>query len=162
MSILRRQKKSDQLEKKPDSSDKKKHKEEKQKQQQNPKKDHQKQAEEQNAKKDHQKQIWSCIDRCFWLIGCGLTMGCLLLFLYQFVPVSFTQYIKEAIIGPLPDPPGLKLKKEGLTANHPVVLIPGSVSGGLELWEGNECAHSLFRKRIWGGTFGQLHMRFLV
>ncbi|KAL0380560.1 UNVERIFIED_CONTAM: Phospholipid:diacylglycerol acyltransferase 1 [Sesamum angustifolium] len=65
--------------------------------------------------------------------------------------------MSEVIRGPPPDPPGLKLKKEGLRAKHPVVFVPGIVTGGLELWEGHQCADKLFRKRLWGGTFGKLY-----
>ncbi|GFY80475.1 phospholipid:diacylglycerol acyltransferase [Actinidia rufa] len=75
------------------------------------------------------------------------------------MPASFPQYVTEAITGPLPDPPGVKLLKEGLTANHPVVFVPGIVTGGLELWEGHQCAEGLFRKRLWGGTFGKVYKR---
>ncbi|KAJ8568747.1 hypothetical protein K7X08_030969 [Anisodus acutangulus] len=75
------------------------------------------------------------------------------------MPASFPQYVTKAITGPLPDPPGVKLGKEGLRAKHPVVFVPGIVTGGLELWEGHQCAEGLFRKRLWGGTFGELYKR---
>ncbi|CAN4089130.1 unnamed protein product [Withania somnifera] len=75
------------------------------------------------------------------------------------MPASFPQYVTEAITGPLPDPPGVKLQKEGLKAKHPVVFIPGIVTCGLELWEGHQCAEGLFRKRLWGGTFGEVYKR---
>ncbi|KAF2304068.1 hypothetical protein GH714_026835 [Hevea brasiliensis] len=52
-----------------------------------------------------------------------------------------------------------EIKKEGLTAKHPVVFVPGIVTGGLELWEGHQCADGLFRKRLWGGTFGEVYKR---
>lgn len=81
------------------------------------------------------------------------------MFAYNAMPASFPQYVTEAITGPLPDPPGLKLKKEGLKAKHPVVFVPGIVTGGLELWEGHHCADGLFRKRLWGGTFGEVYKR---
>ena len=83
------------------------------------------------------------------------------MFLYNAMPASFPQYVTEAITGPLPDPPGVKLRKEGLTVKHPVVFVPGIVTGGLELWEGRQCADGLFRKRLWGGTFGELYKRYL-
>ncbi|OWM83060.1 phospholipid:diacylglycerol acyltransferase 1-like [Punica granatum] len=102
---------------------------------------------------------WSCIDGCCWFIGCICSTWWLLLFLYNAMPASFPQYVTEAITGPLPDPPGVKLRKEGLTAKHPVVFVPGIVTGGLELWEGHHCADGLFRKRLWGGTFGELYKR---
>lgn len=107
------------------------------------------------------KQKWSCIDSCCWFIGCICCVWWLLLFLYNAMPASFPQYVTEAITGPLPDPPGVKLQKEGLKAKHPVVFIPGIVTCGLELWEGHQCAEGLFRKRLWGGTFGEVYKRYL-
>ncbi|KAG6418361.1 hypothetical protein SASPL_120564 [Salvia splendens] len=83
----------------------------------------------------------------------------MLLFLYNLMPSSFPQYVTEAITGSPPDPPGLKLRKEGLAAKHPVVFVPGIVTAGLELWEGHQCAQGLFRKRLWGGTFGSVYKR---
>ncbi|KAK9153806.1 hypothetical protein Sjap_001286 [Stephania japonica] len=59
----------------------------------------------------------------------------------------------------LPESPGLKLKDRGLSALHPVVLVPGIVTGGLELWEGRPCAEGLFRKRLWGGSFTEIFKR---
>lgn len=103
---------------------------------------------------------WSCVDSCCWFIGFICSLWWFLLFLYNAMPASFPQYVAEAISGPLPDPPGVKLMKEGLTAKHPVVFVPGIVTGGLELWEGRQCADGLFRKRLWGGTFGELYKRY--
>lgn len=102
---------------------------------------------------------WSCIDNCCWFVGCVCTLWWTLIFLYNVTPASFPQYVTEAITGPLPDPPGVKLQKEGLRAKHPVVFVPGIVTGGLELWEGHQCAEGLFRKRLWGGTFGEVYKR---
>uniref|UniRef100_A0A0E0M1T4 phospholipid:diacylglycerol acyltransferase n=1 Tax=Oryza punctata TaxID=4537 RepID=A0A0E0M1T4_ORYPU len=102
---------------------------------------------------------WSCVDSCCWLVGCVCSAWWLLLFLYNAMPASFPQYVTEAITGPLPDPPGVKLQKEGLRVKHPVVFVPGIVTGGLELWEGHQCAEGLFRKRLWGGTFGDVYKR---
>ncbi|XP_027335379.1 phospholipid:diacylglycerol acyltransferase 1-like isoform X2 [Abrus precatorius] len=106
-----------------------------------------------------QKRKWSCVDSCCWLVGCICTMWWFLLFLYKMMPDSIPQYVTEAFTGPMPDPPGLKLKKEGLTVKHPVVFVPGIVTGGLELWEGHQCSEGLFRKRLWGGTFGEVYKR---
>ncbi|MCD7465810.1 Phospholipid:diacylglycerol acyltransferase 1 [Datura stramonium] len=105
------------------------------------------------------RRRWSCVDGCCWFIGCICSMWWFLLFLYNAMPASFPQYVTEAITGPLPDPPGVKLAKEGLRAKHPVVFVPGIVTGGLELWGGHQCAEGLFRKRLWGGTFGELYKR---
>ncbi|KAG0499687.1 hypothetical protein HPP92_004378 [Vanilla planifolia] len=117
--------------------------------------DKEKKAKEKNGV----KRRWSCLDSCCWLIGCICTLWWLLLFLYNAMPPSFPQYVTEAITGPMPDPPGVKLQKEGLRVRHPVVFVPGIVTGGLELWEGHHCADGLFRKRLWGGTFGEVYKR---
>ncbi|KAK9280828.1 hypothetical protein L1049_003717 [Liquidambar formosana] len=110
-------------------------------------------------RKVEEKGKWSCVDSCCWFIGCICTIWWFLLLLYNAMPASFPQYVTEAITGPLPDHPGVKLRKEGLTAKHPVVFVPGIVTGGLELWEGHQCADGLFRKRLWGGTFGEVYKR---
>lgn len=105
------------------------------------------------------KKKWSCIDSCCWFVGFICCTWWFLLFMYNAMPASFPQFVTEAITGPLPDPPGVKLQKEGLKVKHPVVFVPGIVTGGLELWEGHQCAEGLFRKRLWGGTFGELYRR---
>ncbi|XP_028753539.1 phospholipid:diacylglycerol acyltransferase 1 [Neltuma alba] len=102
---------------------------------------------------------WTCVDTCCWFVGFICSLWWLLLFLYNAMPASIPQYVAEAIGGPLPDPPGVKLRKEGLTVKHPVVFVPGIVTGGLELWEGRQCAEGLFRKRMWGGYFGEIYKR---
>ncbi|KAG0680431.1 hypothetical protein C6P40_000888 [Pichia californica] len=52
---------------------------------------------------------------------------------------------------------GKSLKKEGLTADHNVIMVPGVISTGIESWglEGtDECpSTSYFRKRLWGSFF---------
>ncbi|KAJ9540428.1 hypothetical protein OSB04_026934 [Centaurea solstitialis] len=92
-----------------------------------------------------------CLDSCFWFIGCMVTTWWLLLFLHHCLPANL------GFKGP--EPPGVRLKKEGLTPLHPVVLVPGIVTGGLELWEGRPCAEGLFRKRVWGGSFTEILKR---
>lgn len=87
---------------------------------------------------------WKCVDNCCWIIGCMCTTSWLLLLLLYIVPVSLPGFKG-------PEIPGARLKREGLVANHPVVLVPGIITGGLELWEGKPCAQPLFRKRLWGG-----------
>lgn len=109
---------------------------------------------------EKRKPRWSCVDSCCWLIGFICSTWWILIFLYNAMPAYIPQYVTEAITGPLPDPPGVTLKKEGLKAKHPVVFVPGIVTGGLELWEGHQCAEGLFRKRLWGGTFGELYKRY--
>ncbi|XP_058206572.1 phospholipid:diacylglycerol acyltransferase 1-like [Rhododendron vialii] len=110
-------------------------------------------------RREKELRRWNCVDSCCWFIGCICSIWWFLLFLFNAMPASFPQYVTEAITGPLPDPPGVKLLKEGLTAKHPVVFVPGIVTGGLELWEGHQCAEGLFRKRLWGGTFGEVYKR---
>ncbi|XP_039006988.1 phospholipid:diacylglycerol acyltransferase 1-like [Hibiscus syriacus] len=110
-------------------------------------------------RRSYSSKKWSCWDNCCWFIGVICSVWWFLLFLYNAMPDSIPQYVAMAITGPLPDPPGVKLRKEGLTANHPVVLVPGIVTGGLELWEGRQCAEGLLGKRLWGGSFGEFYKR---
>ncbi|XP_061948900.1 phospholipid:diacylglycerol acyltransferase 1-like isoform X1 [Populus nigra] len=128
--------------------------------------DEEEEVEEDYSKNKHRRKSdkkskpkWSCVDNCCWIVGCICVTWWTLLFLYNVMPASLPQYVTEAITGPLPDPPGVKLRKEGLKAKHPVVFVPGIVTAGLELWEGHQCADGLFRKRLWGGTFGEVYKR---
>ncbi|PWZ02701.1 putative LRO1-a lecithin cholesterol acyltransferase-like protein [Testicularia cyperi] len=47
---------------------------------------------------------------------------------------------------------GRQLLSDGYEADHPVILIPGIVSTGLESWTTDEQSSSYFRKRLWGTT----------
>ncbi|CAM6050004.1 unnamed protein product [Sphagnum compactum] len=118
----------------------------------------QQQQKKQNKKKSKGAR-WGCIDSCCWFVGCVCVIWWFLTVLYNAMPSALPQFVMEKITGPLPDPPGVKLRKEGLYAKHPVVFVPGIVTGGLELWEGKPCADGLFRKRLWGGTFGEIYKR---
>lgn len=40
--------------------------------------------------------------------------------------------------------------RQGLRARHPIFIIPGFTTTGLEVWEGNPCAKRYFRQRMWG------------
>ncbi|CAK9203653.1 unnamed protein product [Sphagnum jensenii] len=103
---------------------------------------------------------WGCLDVCCWFIGYVCVIWWFLTVLFNAMPSALPQFVMERMFtGPLPDPPGVKLRKEGLFAKHPVVFVPGIVTGGLELWEGKPCADGLFRKRLWGGTFGEIYKR---
>lgn len=95
-------------------------------------------------KNNRQPKGWGCMDNCCRVIGYLCTTWWLLLFLFYSFPVNMPE-LKG------PEIPGARFKREGLTANHPVVLVPGIITGGLELWEGKPCAEPLFRKRLWGG-----------
>ncbi|KAI1979587.1 phospholipid:diacylglycerol acyltransferase [Ophidiomyces ophidiicola] len=45
---------------------------------------------------------------------------------------------------------GLNLQAQGLHAQHPVIMIPGVISTGLESWGTDEKSRQYFRKRLWG------------
>ncbi|PKS07092.1 hypothetical protein jhhlp_005690 [Lomentospora prolificans] len=45
---------------------------------------------------------------------------------------------------------GLKAQAEGLSAHHPMIMIPGVISTGLESWGTANISRSYFRKRLWG------------
>ncbi|KAL5597026.1 hypothetical protein BROUX41_006305 [Berkeleyomyces rouxiae] len=45
---------------------------------------------------------------------------------------------------------GLKMASEGYQAHHPMVMIPGVISTGLESWGTSNVSRSYFRKRLWG------------
>ncbi|XP_057956528.1 putative phospholipid:diacylglycerol acyltransferase 2 isoform X2 [Malania oleifera] len=109
-------------------------------------------AEKPNNRKRRQAKEWNCIDSCCWVTGCICTSWWILLFLYQSLPATLPGF-------QVPEQPGARLKREGLTALHPVVLVPGIVTGGLELWEGQPCAAGLFRKRLWAGSFAEIFKR---
>jgi len=52
--------------------------------------------------------------------------------------------------------PGVILAKEGARAKYPIIMIPGFVTSGLELWEGADCAKKYFRQRLWGALGTQM------
>eukprot|EP00882_Tetradesmus_deserticola_P005236 GHRQ01005513.1.p1 GENE.GHRQ01005513.1~~GHRQ01005513.1.p1 ORF type:complete len:320 (+),score=124.15 GHRQ01005513.1:183-1142(+) len=56
----------------------------------------------------------------------------------------------SSIIGEEGPRPGQVAAKKGMKAHHPVVIVPGFVTSGLELWQGEECAQTYFRQRLWG------------
>lgn len=45
---------------------------------------------------------------------------------------------------------GLKARSEGLDAHHPMIMIPGVISTGLESWGTANVSRPYFRKRLWG------------
>ncbi|RMJ17929.1 hypothetical protein CDV36_002357 [Fusarium kuroshium] len=45
---------------------------------------------------------------------------------------------------------GTKARGEGLEAYHPVIMIPGVISTGLESWGTANISRPYFRKRLWG------------
>lgn len=107
-----------------------------------------------NRSENQELRKCRCFDWCCWMIGYTCTAWWLLMLLYSSLPVSLTGFCF-----PVPGSPGAKLKKEGLKPLHPVVFVPGIVTGGLELWEGRPCSEGLFRKRLWGGSFTHMFKR---
>eukprot|EP00928_Gymnodinium_smaydae_P002543 TRINITY_DN10914_c0_g2_i1.p1 TRINITY_DN10914_c0_g2~~TRINITY_DN10914_c0_g2_i1.p1 ORF type:complete len:676 (-),score=90.46 TRINITY_DN10914_c0_g2_i1:84-2111(-) len=47
---------------------------------------------------------------------------------------------------------GVRMAKKGYSVKHPVSMIPGIITAGLELWDGEDCIKSYFRQRIWGSA----------
>jgi phospholipid:diacylglycerol acyltransferase len=45
---------------------------------------------------------------------------------------------------------GLHLQAQGVQAKHPVIMIPGVISTGLESWGTDTHSRQYFRKRLWG------------
>ncbi|KAJ5989053.1 hypothetical protein N7481_004263 [Penicillium waksmanii] len=45
---------------------------------------------------------------------------------------------------------GLHLQSQGVKAKHPVVMIPGVISTGLESWGTGDTSRQYFRRRLWG------------
>ncbi|KAL2694581.1 hypothetical protein Neosp_001166 [[Neocosmospora] mangrovei] len=45
---------------------------------------------------------------------------------------------------------GTKARAEGLEAHHPMIMIPGVISTGLESWGTANISRPYFRKRLWG------------
>eukprot|EP00531_Pseudo-nitzschia_arenysensis_P009967 CAMPEP_0116150462 /NCGR_PEP_ID=MMETSP0329-20121206/19561_1 /TAXON_ID=697910 /ORGANISM="Pseudo-nitzschia arenysensis, Strain B593" /LENGTH=736 /DNA_ID=CAMNT_0003646979 /DNA_START=205 /DNA_END=2415 /DNA_ORIENTATION=+ len=48
--------------------------------------------------------------------------------------------------------PGFYLAQNHDTQDkHPVIMIPGFITSGLEVWKGKSCMENIFRERVWGG-----------
>jgi len=45
---------------------------------------------------------------------------------------------------------GLNLVAQGVRAKHPVIMVPGVISTGLESWSTANKSRPYFRKRLWG------------
>ena len=57
--------------------------------------------------------------------------------------------------------PGFQLAQQhGTEDKHPVVMVPGFITSGLEVWKGKSCMKNVFRERVWGGlAFAQYWLR---
>ena len=65
--------------------------------------------------------------------------------------LSFTQKEKEKGTFEHGDfAAGMELSRQGISAQKPIVMIPGVISTGLESWSTAQCALPYFRKRLWG------------
>jgi phospholipid:diacylglycerol acyltransferase len=49
---------------------------------------------------------------------------------------------------------GRELAEKGANANYPIVMVPGFVTSGLEVWAGRDCTKGLFRQRLWAALTG--------
>ena len=48
--------------------------------------------------------------------------------------------------------PGFQLAQtHGAKGKYPVVMVPGFITSGLEVWKGKSCMQNFFRERVWGG-----------
>lgn len=73
-------------------------------------------------------------------------------FMSQMPEFNFTQFAADHGIA-MPDMfqseetprPGLELARKGYKPKHPIIIVPGFVTSGLELWEGRPCASRYFR-----------------
>ncbi|KAI0098392.1 LACT-domain-containing protein [Daldinia grandis] len=45
---------------------------------------------------------------------------------------------------------GIKARTEGLSVHHPVIMVPGVISTGLESWGTANISRPYFRRRLWG------------
>jgi len=50
--------------------------------------------------------------------------------------------------------PGFHLAQEGARAHFPIIMVPGFVTSGLEVWGGKPCARKHFRQRLWAALGG--------
>lgn len=80
----------------------------------------------------------------------------------QYMPEGFTE--QSDIFGTMADrlfppseqvsneelQPGFDLRAKNITNKHPVIIIPGVISSGLESWGLGEESKKYFRKRMWG------------
>ncbi|CAG8461691.1 6729_t:CDS:2 [Paraglomus occultum] len=65
---------------------------------------------------------------------------------------NMTMFLKPNILADTEFMPGMQLAEAGISAEFPVVLIPGIVSTGLESWSTATCSQKYFRRRMWGTT----------
>lgn len=62
---------------------------------------------------------------------------------------EFTQHERDAVSYD-PFSVDLQLQAQGIEAKHPIVMIPGVISTGLESWGTGPASRQYFRRRLWG------------
>ncbi|KAK0669757.1 putative phospholipid:diacylglycerol acyltransferase [Cercophora samala] len=77
--------------------------------------------------------------------------------LFEILPAGFVKDMRELVNGERDFlesydafSVGHKVRSEGLSSHHPMVLIPGVISTGLESWGTSNESLPYFRKRLWG------------
>ncbi|KAL2135690.1 hypothetical protein VTI74DRAFT_7371 [Chaetomium olivicolor] len=77
--------------------------------------------------------------------------------LFDVLPAGLVKDVRELVIGERDFiesydafSVGLKVRTEGLSAHHPIVMVPGVISTGLESWGVSNASLPYFRKRLWG------------
>lgn len=74
-----------------------------------------------------------------------------MLFLYtNQLPLTSVQQHERDAVSYDPFSVGLQLQAQGIEAKHPIVMIPGVISTGLESWGTGPASRQYFRRRLWG------------
>jgi phospholipid:diacylglycerol acyltransferase len=69
--------------------------------------------------------------------------------LKETIPLAAVHYLAQET-----KRPGFQLARQGAQAKYPVVMVPGFVTSGLEVWGGQPCAKKHFRQRLWASLGG--------
>jgi len=65
---------------------------------------------------------------------------------------KLNESVSQAYLTEETNRPGYKLRKEGASAKYPLIMVPGFVTSGLEVWGGDDCAKKYFRARLWAAV----------
>ncbi|CAI7910498.1 unnamed protein product [Closterium sp. NIES-54] len=94
---------------------------------------------------------WGCIDSCCWTMGNAVFLWFLLMLAYHLMPRQQIQAIQDALVGlPEVEPPGARLAAEGVKAKHPVVFVPGIVTGvvAFNMWSRSPSCPFIFSEPL--------------
>jgi len=92
--------------------------------------------------------FWGIIKRLLSLFSVSVVIVGYILYLRpEYMHICFGDKIND-ILQEYRLRPGQKLAKYR-KPHMPIIMIPGMMSTGLELWQGMECAKSRFRHRFW-------------